>query len=482
MPHSAKYIIHADVRTSGVVERSDVVGAIYGQTEGLLGDELDLRDLQESSKVGRIDVDIDSEGGRSFGTVRIATGLDRAETAVLAAALETIERVGPSRAECTVREIEDARAAKRREIVDRATELLTDFEERSLTSEQLVKEVRQRARAGEITEYHDLPAGPHVADSDAIIIVEGRADVRKLLSYGIKNAIAVEGTDIPDAVARLTSQRTTTAFLDGDRGGDLILQELTQVGEVDYVAFAPSGRSVEELDREEVLTGLRKKLPYEQVAEANTAREAFAPTDGGTVTGPVDDDDGLVDEVAAAAGEESPASKETNAPEAADETKTHGAAGETTTADAPESTTDREGEPEPSVESAEAATESSPAEGAETADGATAEAAADAEADVEKPRTLGDHVAAVVESDAGTARLLDRNLEVLADVPAEEAFGAVESAETVPHTVVLDGPVTQRLLDIAAQRGVGQVVGAETGEFVKQPATVRVHTAAELLG
>jgi DNA primase len=500
MPHSAKYIIHADVRTSGVVERSDVVGAIYGQTEGLLGDELDLRDLQESSKVGRIDVDIDSEGGRSFGTVRIATGLDRAETAVLAAALETIERVGPSRAECTVREIEDARAAKRREIVDRATELLTDFEERSLTSEQLVKEVRQRARAGEITEYHDLPAGPHVADSDAIIIVEGRADVRKLLSYGIKNAIAVEGTDIPDAVARLTSQRTTTAFLDGDRGGDLILQELTQVGEVDYVAFAPSGRSVEELDREEVLTGLRKKLPYEQVAEANTAREAFAPTDGGTVTGPVDDDDGLVDEVAAAAGEESPASKETNAPEAADETKTHGAAGETetsgaagetetsgaagetTTADAPESTTDREGEPEPSVESAEAATESSPAEGVETADGATAEAAADAEADVEKPRTLGDHVAAVVESDAGTARLLDRNLEVLADVPAEEAFGAVESAETVPHTVVLDGPVTQRLLDIAAQRGVGQVVGAETGEFVKQPATVRVHTAAELLG
>ena len=107
MQHSPKYVIHADIRTSGVVERSDVVGAIYGQTEGLLGEDLDLRDLQESSKVGRIDVDIDSEGGRTFGTVTIASGLDRAETAVLAAALETIERVGPCRSTCEVIKIED---------------------------------------------------------------------------------------------------------------------------------------------------------------------------------------------------------------------------------------------------------------------------------------------------------------------------------------------------------------------------------------
>ncbi|MFT4949130.1 MAG: DNA primase, partial [Natronomonas sp.] len=95
MQDSGKYLIHANIRASGVVERSDVVGAIFGQTEGLLGAELDLRDLQESSKVGRIDVDIDSEGGRSFGTVTVASGLDTVETAVLAAALETIERVGP---------------------------------------------------------------------------------------------------------------------------------------------------------------------------------------------------------------------------------------------------------------------------------------------------------------------------------------------------------------------------------------------------
>ena len=152
MLHSAKYLIHAEIRTSGVVERSDVVGAIFGQTEGLLGDELDLRDLQEASKIGRIDVDIESEDGRSFGTITIGSGLDRVQTAVLAAALETIERVGPCRADCTVTTIEDARAAKRRELVDRATDLLTDLEDSTMTSENLVEAVRQQSRVEDITE------------------------------------------------------------------------------------------------------------------------------------------------------------------------------------------------------------------------------------------------------------------------------------------------------------------------------------------
>jgi len=471
MAHSAKYIIHADVRTSGVVERSDVVGAIYGQTEGLLGDELDLRALQDSSKVGRIDVDIESEGGRSFGTVRIATGLNRTETAVLAAALETIERVGPSRAECTVREIEDARAAKRREIVDRATELLAEFEQQTLTSEQLVEEVQQRARAEEITEYHGLPAGPRVTDSDAIIVVEGRADVKTLLSHGIKNAVAVEGTDIPDPVARLSTERTTTAFLDGDRGGDLILQELTQMGDVDYVAFAPSGQSVEDLDRTALLTALRKKLPYEQVAEANTAREAFAPTDGGTVTMDPTEEQSKPD---AAGHPDEGVGAATPNPDRARTSEHAGAdpVGEQTDAE-------EAGEPAESSEATDAdeATDSGEPD-AETTTPEETDATANAETDA--PTTIQDHIAEVIQSGGGTVRLLDDSLAVLAEADAEAALEAIEDAETVPHTVVLDGTVTQRLLDVAAQRGVGQLVGADTGEFVKQPATVRVHTAEAL--
>jgi DNA primase len=527
MYSSAKYLIHAEVRTDGVVERSDVVGAIFGQTEGLLGEQLDLRDLQDSSKIGRIDVRIESEGGRSFGTVTIASGLDRVETAVLAAGLETIERVGPCRAECTVTHIEDARAAKRRELVDRATELLGQLEETTVTTEQIVDEVRQRSRVEEITEYEGYPAGPRVADSDAIIVVEGRADVRRLLKYGIKNAVAVEGTDIPEEIADLTYERNTTAFLDGDRGGDLILRELAQVGNVDYVAFAPSGRSVEDLDRETIRSSLRRKVPYEQVADGQTAREAFAPTDGGAVepatpdqhdgpqpdgepqTAPAsprestgDDAEGERTDADAERGQEQRSDVER---EASAGTQADSQAGETT-AQPPRRDRERgENDAGTVVSGGEAVersdepgardrgeTDSEIAHGTETADdgaepgettaGTSDEGAAGDGADESglEPETLPGHVEAVIGQGRGTIRLLDGEFGVLDEADAEDAFEVLADADAVPGTVVLDGVLSQRLLDVAAQRGVGQVVAADTGEFVKQPTSVRVRTANEL--
>ena len=266
MNDSDKYLIHAAITADGIVERSDVVGAIFGQTEGLLGDELDLRDLQQSSKVGRIDADIDSQNGQSFGEVTIASSLDRVQTAILAASLETITRVGPCDATVEVTNIEDVRRAKRRAVVERAKELLVEsFDESVMTSSEILEEVKESVRIEEIDEYGGLPAGPHVADSDAVIIVEGRADVLTLLQYGIKNAVGVEGTNIPESIAKLTHNRTTTAFFDGDRGGNLILRELTQVGEIDYVAFAPEERSVEDLDRAAVFDALREKTAIDAV-------------------------------------------------------------------------------------------------------------------------------------------------------------------------------------------------------------------------
>ena len=266
MEDTEKYLIHAAITADGVVERSDVVGAIFGQTEGLLGDDLDLRDLQQSSKVGRIDVEIDSQNGQSFGTVTIASTLDRVKTAILAASLETISRVGPCRATVEVTDIEDVREAKRREVVERAKELLSEsFDESVMSSTEILDEVKESVRIEDISEYEGLPAGPRVGESDAVVVVEGRADVLTLLRYGIKNAVGVEGTNVPDAVANLTQDRTTTAFLDGDRGGRLILRELTQVGDVDHVAFAPEGRSVEDLERHEVFAALRGKDPIDAV-------------------------------------------------------------------------------------------------------------------------------------------------------------------------------------------------------------------------
>jgi DNA primase len=253
-----------------VVEKSDVVGAIFGQTEGLLGEDLDLRDLQRTGRVGRIDVQIASKKGETKGEILIASSLDRAETAILAASLETIDRVGPCVAHVSVEKIEDIRVTKRKLIVDRAKELLIDrFDEGSIDSTVLLDDVRESLRVEKVSEIGPdrVPAGPNVLESDAIIIVEGRADVITLLKYGIKNAVAVEGTKVPATIVDLCQTKTATSFLDGDRGGELILRELLQVADIDYAAFAPRGRSVEDLSRKEVTKSLRNKVPVEFVRE-----------------------------------------------------------------------------------------------------------------------------------------------------------------------------------------------------------------------
>ena len=256
----------------GIVDKPDVVGAIFGQTEGLLGDELDLRDLQKSGRIGRIEVDVQSKSGKSEGIVLVSSSLDQVETAILASALETIDRVGPCKAGMRVLGIEDVRVSKREQVVERAKELLNDLIKQSKgKSSDLTESIRQSIQVEEITTYgkDHCPAGPAVKDSEAIIIVEGRSDVLNLLRAGVKNAIAVEGTNIPETVQELSRERVATAFVDGDRGGELILRELFQVAEVDFVARAPRAHEVEELSPKQLTKCLRNKVPYDQYMEMN---------------------------------------------------------------------------------------------------------------------------------------------------------------------------------------------------------------------
>jgi len=231
---------------------------------------MDLRDLQRTGRIGRIDVQIESKKGETRGEILISSSLDRAETAVLASALETIDRVGPCIAHITVDRIEDIRVTKKRKIIERAKELLLDrFEDTPIDTIELLDQVRDTIRIGKLLDLGEerLPAGPHVADTDAIIVVEGRADVINLLKYSIKNAIAVEGTKVPKTIIDLCETKIATAFLDGDRGGELILRELLQVADIDFVAFAPRGRSVEEMSRKEITKALRNKVPVEFIHE-----------------------------------------------------------------------------------------------------------------------------------------------------------------------------------------------------------------------
>ncbi|EJN59396.1 DNA primase DnaG [Halogranum rubrum] len=521
MDDTAKYLIHAAITADGVVERSDVVGAIFGQTEGLLGDDLDLRDLQQSSKVGRIDVQIQSENGQSYGEVTIASSLDKVETSILAASLETISRVGPCKATVEVTDIEDVRAAKRRDVVERAKELLADsFDDSVMTSREILEEVRESVRIEDITEYDGYPAGPNVDSSDAIIVVEGRADVLTLLRYGVKNAVAVEGTNVPESVATLTQERNVTAFLDGDRGGELILRELAQVGNVDYVAFAPRGRSVEDLARHEVMSSLRDKVPYEtyegESRESRNAHEspgqaAVTATDGSSTPAPEETADPRSEPsattespVAPTSDEDTEVEQESVGETPADENTTYaGDSSTATTAAASTATSDRASATTAATEQVAAAevatngdapndsvvpgddqeaTALDTAAVSERVEETDASADGDENDEVTDPTpSLDEHVRQVIAAESGTVRLLDRSLVALDEVAVSDAFDTLLEADTVPYALVVDDEVTQRLVDVAAQRGVEHIVGYSAGEFVKKPVGVRVRTADQLL-
>jgi len=393
---TTKYVIRAAITAEGIVERPDVVGAVFGQTEGLLGNDLDLRDLQKTGRIGRIDVSIAPKAGKSAGTITIPSSLDRIETAILAASLETIDRVGPCIAHITLEKVVDVRASKRKQIIEKAKYVLTEmFDQTVLESQEITEEVKKAVRIEEITEWgkDKLPAGPNVVNSDAIIIVEGRADVLTLLRYGIKNSIAVGGTCVPESIIPLCKEKTVTAFTDGDRGGELIIKELLQVADLDFVARAPDGKGVEDLVQKEIVTALRQKEPVEQ------AMVSYKPA---------------------------PIKK-----------KRYGA------------------EPRKKV--------------------------------LVKPRTvekpepdseLQPHAKELLNT--SNARLLDSDTNVINEVAVRDLASSLKSCTDNIESVVFDGMVTQRILDIAAEKNVKCLVGAELGHITKHPTAIKIMTASSL--
>lgn len=261
---SVKYIIKAKLEANGLVEKPDVIGAIFGQTEGLLGTELDLRELQKTGRIGRIEVEIERKNGKTVGKITVPSGLGIVETSVIAAALETIDRIGPTEAKIEVEKIEDVRASKRKYIIDRAKELLKrTIQEELPDSKEIIQKVKEELRASEVIEYgpEGLPAGPDVDKSHEIIVVEGRADVVNLLKHGIRNVIALNGNRVPDTIKELAKKKKIILFVDGDRGGELIIRNVLEQTKVDYIVKAPDGKEVEELTQKEILKALRRKLP-----------------------------------------------------------------------------------------------------------------------------------------------------------------------------------------------------------------------------
>ncbi|MCW3989148.1 MAG: DNA primase DnaG [Candidatus Bathyarchaeota archaeon] len=400
---SPKYLIEATFVIEGVVERHDVIGAIFGQTEGLFPKEFELRELQKSGKIGRIDITLKSEKDRTDGTIAAPSSLDRAETAIIAAAMESVDRVGPCAAKVSVVKISDVRVDKREQIMKRAKELMRGWVvTESQDIEKLLSEVSRADKKIHPVHYgrERLTATPDISKLKEIIVVEGRADVINLLKAGRTGVIALEGVKIPRTIINLVKRKEITAFLDGDRGGDLILKELLQVAKPAYVARAPWGKEVEELEPEEIEAALAARVPISEVEKpSEAARRAPAK----------------------------------RAPARRPPTKR-----------------------------------------------APARRAPAKRAPVAPPVDLGP-VGGIASELEGTleAVLLGSGWDELGRVPVGDLVEELRKREGV-GTVVFDGIVTGRLVDAAAERGVGILVGERLGDGVRVPRKLTVRLFKDL--
>jgi DNA primase len=271
-----KYHVKLKFDVDGLVEKADIIGAIFGQTEGLLGPEMNLNELQKVSKVGRIEVNVETKGNMAKGDALIPMSTDISTAALIAAAIESIDKVGPFPAKFGLVGIDDIRAIKKKVIVDRAKRIVQDWATRTISEgDEMLKDVYDASKPGKLTSFGkaQLACGTGVFESDWIILVEGRADVVNLLRAGYDNAIAIEGARIDESVTKLTEGKRVVAFLDGDRAGDLILKELHGVVKIDKVLRAPSGKEVEECTPLEISEILKDAF----LAEVSSVQQSGYP-------------------------------------------------------------------------------------------------------------------------------------------------------------------------------------------------------------
>jgi DNA primase len=250
-----KYHVKLSFDVDGLVERADIIGAIFGQTEGLLGPEMNLNELQRVSKIGRIEVNTHSTNNTTTGDSLIPMSTDIDTCALISAAIESIDKVGPFDCKFKLESIDDVRASKKEDIVKRAKEIKQKWSTKSVSEgDTMLKDVHEGS-SGKITTYgpEKLHCGSGVFDASWIILVEGRADVINLLRAGYNNAIAIEGAKIDESVKELCDKKDkVVAFLDGDRAGGFILKELRSLVNIDVEHRAPEGVEVEELTPQQI--------------------------------------------------------------------------------------------------------------------------------------------------------------------------------------------------------------------------------------
>ncbi|MDE1822931.1 MAG: DNA primase [Candidatus Micrarchaeota archaeon] len=449
-----KYLVESKFTIDGVVDKPDIIGAVFGQTEGLLGNDLDLRELQKNGKIGRIEIEVSQGQSKTFGKLFLPASLDRIETCILAAAIESVDRVGPYEAQFSVDKVEDTRSEKRRKILLRAKELLKNLLNTEIPDSREISEMVQAdVRVSEVVNYgpENLPAGPDIAKSDEVIIVEGRADVLNLLRNDIANGIAVGGatSNIPRSIITLANEKESTLFLDGDRGGDMILRGFMNVADIDFIARAPDGKEVEDLTRKEIIKALRTRIPADQYPgfkaaqqrQAEQRRYAPPPPSQPVASRPLP---------SSHAPQPPPPSQLKPAPEP-----------RTATAQPSQGISAVEDNVVPKIEPdyIQSGSGGSPAK--------------------EPP------LKAIVFTQLGTgldelsgtlrSRLYDNAGNVMKEIPIRDLLPEMQDTSGA-YAIVLDGVITQRLVELAVQRNIKAIYGIRANPLTKRHADIVLYT------
>jgi len=420
-----KYHVKLKFDVDGLVEKADIIGAIFGQTEGLLGPEMNLNELQKVSKVGRIEVNVETKGNMTKGDALIPMSTDISTAALIAAAIESIDKVGPFPAKFGLVGIDDIRAIKKKVIVDRAKKIVQDWATRTISEgDEMLKDVYDASKPGKLTSFGkaQLACGTGVFDSPWIILVEGRADVVNLLRAGYDNAIAIEGARIDETVTKLTEGKRVVAFLDGDRAGDLILKELHGVVKIDKVLRAPTGKEVEECTPLEISEILKDAFSSEVPSVQQPVYPTHQPSHH---------------------HQQQHHYERRNYRRERDQQEDYRA---------------------PPSRQPEALESAQPAKGTLVEDSAEI---------VSAVRDVYPQINETLE-----AVLLDGSMNTLLKVPVSEVIKRLNSAEG-GKLLVIDGIVTQRLVDAADRAGIEYIVGHRMTDL-KKPSDIRIRTFGDI--
>ncbi len=461
-----KYMVEARFNINGMVDKPDIIGAVFGQTEGLLGDDLDLRELQKGGKIGRIEIELSQTQGRSFGKLLLPASLDRIETCILAAAIESVDRVGPYEADFKVDKVEDTRSEKRRKILDRAKVLVKQLLNTDIPdSRELSELVQSEVRISEISTFgpDNLPAGPDIGKSPEVVIVEGRADVLNLLRNDVTNAIAIGGaSQVSKTIIDLCREKETTVFLDGDRGGDLILRNLVSVAEVDFVCRAPDGKEVEDLTRKEIIKSMRAKVPLDQYQGSSRGRFQMPQTS------PAFHSQGT-------GGPRQDRERYQNLGDTPEEPATHSQQhyGQLKPRE--------RSYPEPQLQPAAKQEEPKPVQPPSPPPApATQEIFSGSQNAKAKPvleSMFYTQLGQSLEELSGTlrSRLYDASGNMIKEMPIRELLQAVQSSAEC-YAIVLDGVITQRLVDLSLQKGIRAIYGVRANQMQRKHPDITLYT------